>query len=181
MSRIGRMPISLPSNVEVTVGEGNLVTVKGPKGTLTQKLSEKMTLTREDNVIHVTRPNDEKENRALHGLTRALLHNMVVGVTDGYKKTLEVNGVGYRAAKEGHKLVLNIGYSHTVEVPEIDGITIEVPQPNQIVVSGCDKQKVGQFAAEIREKRPPEPYKGKGIKYADEVIRRKVGKTGAKK
>ena len=181
MSRIGRMPISLPSNVEVTVGEGNLVTVKGPKGTLTQKLSEKMTLTREDNVIHVTRPNDEKENRALHGLTRALLHNMVVGVTDGYKKTLEVNGVGYRAAKEGNKLVLNIGYSHTVEVPEIDGITIEVPQPNQIVVSGCDKQKVGQFAAEIREKRPPEPYKGKGIKYADEVIRRKVGKTGAKK
>ena len=114
-------------------------------------------------------------------MTRALLHNMVVGVTDGYKKTLEVNGVGYRAAKEGHKLVLNIGYSHTVEVPEIDGITIEVPQPNQIVVSGCDKQKVGQFAAEIREKRPPEPYKGKGIKYADEVIRRKVGKTGAKK
>ena len=181
MSRIGRMPISLPSNVEVTVGEGNLVTVKGPKGTLTQKLSEKMTLTREDNVIHVTRPNDEKENRALHGLTRALLHNMVVGVTDGYKKTLEVNGVGYRAAKEGNKLVLNIGYSHTAEVPEIDGITIEVPQPNQIVVSGCDKQKVGQFAAEIREKRPPEPYKGKGIKYADEVIRRKVGKTGAKK
>ena len=181
MSRIGRMPISLPSNVEVTVGEGNLVTVKGPKGTLTQKLSEKMTLTREDNVILVTRPNDEKENRALHGLTRALLHNMVVGVTDGYKKTLEVNGVGYRAAKEGNKLVLNIGYSHTVEVPEIDGITIDVPGPNKVVISGPDKQKVGQFAAEVREKRPPEPYKGKGIKYVDEVIRRKVGKTGAKK
>ena len=181
MSRIGRMPISLPSNVEVTVGEGNLVTVKGPKGTLTQKLSEKMTLTREDNVIHVTRPNDEKENRALHGLTRTLLNNMVVGVTEGYKKELDVNGVGYRVAKEGKKLNMNIGFSHPVIVEEIDGITIEVPQPNQIVVSGCDKQKVGQFAAEIREKRPPEPYKGKGIKYADEVIRRKVGKTGAKK
>ena len=181
MSRIGRMPIELPAGVEVKIGDNNVVTVKGPKGTLTQQLHPAMSFNQECNVIHVTRPNDLKENRALHGLTRALLHNMVVGVTDGYKKTLEVNGVGYRAAKEGNKLVLNIGYSHTVEVPEIDGITIEVPQPNQIVVSGCDKQKVGQFAAEIREKRPPEPYKGKGIKYADEVIRRKVGKTGAKK
>ena len=181
MSRIGRMPISLPSNVEVTVGEGNLVTVKGPKGTLTQKLSEKMTLTREDNVIHVTRPNDEKENRALHGLTRALLHNMVVGVSEGFKKELEINGVGYRAAKEGKELVMNLGYSHPVKVPEIDGITIDVPAPNKVVISGPDKQKVGQFAAEVREKRPPEPYKGKGIKYVDEVIRRKVGKTGAKK
>ena len=140
-----------------------------------------MILEQDGSTIHVKRPSDDKLHCALHGMTRALLHNMVVGVTDGYKKTLEVNGVGYRAAKEGNKLVLNIGYSHTVEVPEIDGITIEVPQPNQIVVSGCDKQKVGQFAAEIREKRPPEPYKGKGIKYADEVIRRKVGKTGAKK
>ena len=162
MSRIGRMPISLPSNVEVTVGEGNLVTVKGPKGTLTQKLSEKMTLTREDNVIHVTRPNDEKENRALHGLTRTLLNNMVVGVTEGYKKELDVNGVGYRVAKEGKKLNMNIGFSHPV-------------------ISGTDKQKVGQFAAEVRGKRPPEPYKGKGIKYTDEVIRRKEGKTGVKK
>ena len=181
MSRIGRMPISLPSNVEVTLGEGNLVTVKGPKGTLTQKLSDKMTITKEENVIHVTRPNDAKENRALHGLTRTLLNNMVVGVTEGYKKELEINGVGYRAAKEGSKLILTIGYSHPVEVPEIEGITIEVPAQNKIVIHGCDKQKVGQFAAEVREKRPPEPYKGKGIKYVDEVIRRKVGKTGAKK
>ena len=181
MSRIGRMPISLPSNVEVTVGEGNLVTVKGPKGTLTQKLSEKMTLTREDNVIHVTRPNDEKENRALHGLTRTLLNNMVVGVTEGYKKELDVNGVGYRVAKEGKKLNMNIGFSHPVIVEEIDGITIDVPSPNKIVISGTDKQKVGQFAAEVRGKRPPEPYKGKGIKYTDEVIRRKEGKTGVKK
>ena len=181
MSRIGRMPITVPAGVEVTIAENNVVTVKGPKGTLTQALRPEMILEQEGNVIHVKRPSDDKLHCALHGMTRALLHNMVVGVSEGFKKTLEVNGVGYRAAKEGNKLVLNIGYSHTVEVPEIDGITIEVPQPNQIVVSGCDKQKVGQFAAEIREKRPPEPYKGKGIKYADEVIRRKVGKTGAKK
>ena len=175
------MPITVPAGVEVTIAENNVVTVKGPKGTLTQALRPEMILEQDGSTIHVKRPSDDKLHCALHGMTRALLHNMVVGVTDGYKKTLEVNGVGYRAAKEGNKLVLNIGYSHTVEVPEIDGITIEVPQPNQIVVSGCDKQKVGQFAAEIREKRPPEPYKGKGIKYADEVIRRKVGKTGAKK
>ena len=175
------MPITVPAGVEVTIAENNVVTVKGPKGTLTQALRPEMILEQDGNTIHVKRPSDDKLHCALHGMTRALLHNMVVGVTDGYKKTLEVNGVGYRAAKEGNKLVLNIGYSHTVEVPEIDGITIEVPQPNQIVVSGCDKQKVGQFAAEIREKRPPEPYKGKGIKYVDEVIRRKVGKTGAKK
>ena len=181
MSRIGRMPITVPAGVDVTIAENNVVTVKGPKGTLTQALRPEMILEQDGSTIHVKRPSDDKLHCALHGMTRALLHNMVVGVTDGYKKTLEVNGVGYRAAKEGNKLVLNIGYSHTVEVPEIDGITIEVPQPNQIVVSGCDKQKVGQFAAEIREKRPPEPYKGKGIKYADEVIRRKVGKTGAKK
>ena len=181
MSRIGRMPITVPAGVEVTIAENNVVTVKGPKGTLTQALRPEMILEQDGSVIHVKRPSDDKLHCALHGMTRALLHNMVVGVTDGYKKTLEVNGVGYRAAKEGNKLVLNIGYSHTVEVPEIDGITIEVPQPNQIVVSGCDKQKVGQFAAEVREKRPPEPYKGKGIKYADEVVRRKVGKTGAKK
>ena len=181
MSRIGRAPISLPNNVEVTLGEGNLVTVKGPKGTLTQKLSEKMTLTQEGNVIHVTRPNDEKENRALHGLTRTLLNNMVVGVTEGYKKELDVNGVGYRVAKEGKKLTMNIGYSHPVVMEETDGITIEVPSPNKIIISGTDKQKVGQFAAEVRGKRPPEPYKGKGIKYTDEVIRRNEGKTGVKK
>ena len=181
MSRIGRMPVAVPAGVEVKIADGNLVTVKGPKGTLTQQLRPLMTLKQEGAEIHVTRPNDEKENRALHGLTRALLHNMVVGVTEGYKKELDINGVGYRAAKEGKKLVLTIGYSHPVEVEEIDGITIDVPNPNHLVVSGCDKQKVGQFAAELREKRPPEPYKGKGIKYTDEVIRRKVGKTGVKK
>ena len=181
MSRIGRMPVAVPAGVTVTLGDGNLVTVKGPKGTLTQQLSTAMTLKQEGTEIHVSRPDDEKENRALHGLTRALLHNMVVGVTEGYKKELDINGVGYRAAKEGKKLVLTIGYSHPVEVEEIEGISIEVPNPNHIVISGCDKQKVGQFAAEVREKRPPEPYKGKGIKYTDEVIRRKVGKTGVKK
>ena len=181
MSRIGRMPVHIPAGVEVTIGEGNLVTVKGPKGSLTQQLYPTMTLTQEAGVVHVARPNDEKENRALHGLTRALLHNMVVGVSEGYKKELEINGVGYRAAKEGNELVMNLGYSHPVKVAEIDGITIDVPGPNKVVISGPDKQKVGQFAAEVREKRPPEPYKGKGIKYVDEVIRRKVGKTGAKK
>ena len=181
MSRIGKMPISIPANVEVTLGEGNLVTVKGPKGTLTQQLSDKMTLTREDGVILVTRPNDAKENRALHGLTRTLLNNMVIGVTEGYKKELDVNGVGYRVAKEGKKLNMNIGYSHPVVMEEPEGITIEVPSPNKIIINGTDKQKVGQFAAEVRGKRPPEPYKGKGIKYTDEVIRRKEGKTGVKK
>ena len=181
MSRIGKMPVSLPAGVEVTLGDGNLVTVKGPKGSLTQKLSDKMTLSKEDGVINVTRPNDEKENRALHGLTRTLLHNMVVGVTEGYKKELDVNGVGYRVAKEGKKLTMNIGYSHPVVVEETEGITIEAPTPNKIIISGIDKQKVGQFAAEVRGKRPPEPYKGKGIKYTDEVIRRKEGKTGVKK
>ena len=181
MSRIGKMPVAIPAGVEVTVADGNLVTVKGPKGTLTQQLQPSMTIKQEGAELLVSRPDDGKENRALHGLTRALLHNMVVGVTDGYKKTLEVNGVGYRAAKEGKELVMNLGYSHPVKVPEIDGITIDVPAPNKVVISGPDKQKVGQFAAEVREKRPPEPYKGKGIKYVDEVIRRKVGKTGAKK
>ena len=181
MSRIGKMPISLPAGVEVTLGEGNLVTVKGPKGSLTQKLSDKITLSKEDGVINVSRPNDEKENRALHGLTRTLLNNMVVGVTEGYQKELDVNGVGYRVAKEGKKLTMNIGYSHPVVVEETDGISIEAPTPNKIIISGIDKQKVGQFAAEVRGKRPPEPYKGKGIKYTDEVIRRKEGKTGVKK
>ena len=181
MSRIGRMPISIPAGVDVKIEAGNLVTVKGPKGTLTQQLHPAMTITQEGDVIHVTRPNDEKANRSLHGLTRTLLHNMIVGVTEGFKKELDVNGVGYRVAKEGNKLVMNLGFSHQVTVEEIEGITIDVPAPNKIVINGCDKQAVGQFAAEVREKRPPEPYKGKGIKYADEVIRRKVGKTGAKK
>ena len=175
------MPISIPAGVDVKIEAGNLVTVKGPKGTLTQQLHPAMTITQEGDVIHVTRPNDEKANRSLHGLTRTLLHNMVVGVTEGFKKELDVNGVGYRVAKEGKNLVMNLGFSHQVIVSEIEGITIDVPAPNKIVINGCDKQAVGQFAAEVREKRPPEPYKGKGIKYADEVIRRKVGKTGAKK
>ena len=181
MSRIGRMPISVPAGVEITIGADNLVTVKGPKGTLTQQLHPAMTITQEGDVIHVTRPNDAKENRALHGLTRSLLHNMVVGVTDGFKKELDVNGVGYRVAKEGKKLVMNLGFSHQVTVEEIEGITIEVPSANKIIIPGASKQQVGQFAAEVREKRPPEPYKGKGIKYTDEVIRRKEGKTGVKK
>ena len=181
MSRIGRMPITVPAGVEVSVAAGNVVTVKGPKGTLTQQLHPAMTITQEGEVIHVTRPNDAKENRSLHGLTRSLLHNMIVGVTEGFKKELDVNGVGYRVQKDGKKLVMNLGYSHQVTMDEPEGITIDVPNPNKIVISGADKQKVGQFAAEVREKRPPEPYKGKGIKYTDEVIRRKEGKTGVKK
>ena len=181
MSRIGRMPITVPAGVTVNVADGNVVTVKGPKGELTRALRAEMTIKQEGNTITVERPSDDKLHRSLHGLTRTLLHNMVVGVTDGFKKELDVNGVGYRVAKEGKNLVMNLGFSHQVIVPEIEGITIDVPGPNKIVVSGCDKQTVGQFAAEIREKRPPEPYKGKGIKYTDEVIRRKVGKTGAKK
>jgi large subunit ribosomal protein L6 len=175
------MPVHLPKGVEVNVGESNLVTVKGPKGTLTQQMPSILTISLEENVVHVTRPNDEKENRALHGLARSLIHNMVVGVTDGFKKELDVNGVGYRAAKDGKKLVMNLGYSHQVIMEEPAGISIDVPTPNKIVISGTDKQKVGQFAAEVREKKPPEPYKGKGIKYTDEVIRRKEGKTGVKK
>ena len=181
MSRIGRMPITVPAGVEVTVAEGNVVTVKGPKGTLTKQLHPTMMIEQEGNTIHVKRPDESKESKSLHGLTRTLLNNMVTGVHEVYKKELEINGVGYRAAKEGSNLVMNLGYSHQVIVPEIEGISIEVPSANRIVISGCDKQMVGQFAAEVREKRPPEPYKGKGIKYVDEVIRRKVGKTGAKK
>ena len=181
MSRIGRAPVAIPAGVEISIGDNNVVPVKGPKGTLTQQFHPNITITGEGAEAHVTRPNDLKENRALHGLTRTLLHNMVVGVTEEYKKELEVNGVGYRVAKEGKNLVMNLGFSHQVIVSEIEGITIDVPAPNKIIISGCDKQAVGQFAAEVREKRPPEPYKGKGIKYADEVIRRKVGKTGAKK
>ena len=181
MSRIGNKTITIPAGVEVTVAAGNEVTVKGPKGTLTRQFNENMQIDVNGNEIKVVRPNDEKHIKQLHGTTRALLHNMVVGVSEGFKKELEVNGIGYRAAKEGKNLVMNLGYSHQVIVPEIDGITIDVPAQNKIVISGPDKQKVGQFAAEVREKRPPEPYKGKGIKYTDEVIRRKVGKTGAKK
>ena len=181
MSRIGRMPISVPAGVDVKIEAGNLITVKGPKGTLTEQLCPAMTITQEGTEIYVARPDDTKENRSLHGLTRSLLHNMVVGVTDGFEKKLDVNGVGYRVAKDGKKLVMTLGFSHQVIVEEVDGITIDVPDPNHIVIHGADKQKVGQFAAEVREKRPPEPYKGKGIKYADEVIRRKEGKTGAKK
>jgi large subunit ribosomal protein L6 len=175
------MPITVPAGVTVDIAEGNVVTVKGPKGELTQALRPEMKLKLDGAVLTVERPSEDKLHRSLHGLTRSLLHNMVVGVTDGYKKELEVNGVGYRVAKEGKNLVMNLGYSHPITVAETDGITIDVPAPNKIVISGCDKQKVGQFAAEVREKRPPEPYKGKGIKYANEVIRRKVGKTGAKK
>ena len=181
MSRIGRMPITVPAGVEVNVAEGNLVTVKGPKGTLTQQLHPAMIIEQDGAVITVKRPSDAKEHRSLHGLTRTLLSNMIVGVNEGYKKELEINGVGYRANKDGNKLVMNLGFSHDVIVPEVDGITIEVPNPNKVIVLGCDKQKVGQFAAEIREYRRPEPYKGKGIKYVDEVIRRKAGKTGGKK
>ena len=181
MSRIGRAPITLPAGVEVNVDGNNVVTVKGPKGTLTRQFNANMTIALDGGVLTVSRPNDAKENRALHGLTRTLINNMVVGVTEGFKKELDVNGVGYRVAKEGNKLVMNLGYSHQVIMEEIPGITIEVPGPNKIIINGCDKQMVGQFAAEVREKRPPEPYKGKGIKYVDEVIRRKVGKTGAKK
>ena len=181
MSRIGRMPITVPAGVEVKVSETNFVTVKGPKGELSKQLSPKMSISVDGAVITVTRPNDEKENRSLHGLTRTLLSNMVNGVNECYKKELEVNGVGYRVAKEGEELVMNIGFSHSVKMTPPAGVSIEVPTPNKIVVIGCDKQAVGQFAAEVREKRPPEPYKGKGIKYVDEVIRRKVGKTGGKK
>ena len=181
MSRIGRMPITIPAGVEVSIAEGNLVTVKGPKGTLTKSLHPAMIIEKEGAEIVVKRPSDAKEHRSLHGLTRTLLNNMVVGVHECYKKELNVNGVGYRVSKEGKNLVMNLGFSHTVTVSEVEGITIEVPNPNTIVIIGCDKQQVGQFAAEVREKRPPEPYKGKGIKYVDEVIRRKVGKTGAKK
>ena len=163
MSRIGRMPIAVPAGVDVKI-DGSTVTVKGPKGTLTRTVSSNITVTLDNGVITVTRPNDLKENRSLHGLTRTLIANMVVGVNEGFKKELEINGIGYRAAKQGKDLVLNIGYSHDVIMPETDGITVEVPAPNKIIISGPDKQKVGQFAAEVRGKRPPEPYKGKGIK-----------------
>ncbi|MBE6927635.1 MAG: 50S ribosomal protein L6 [Ruminococcaceae bacterium] len=181
MSRIGKMAITVPAGVEVTIAEGNVVTVKGPKGTLNSTFHHAMIIKQEGNVITVSRPDDSHENKSLHGLTRTLLNNMVVGVDKGFTKELEVNGVGYRASKEGNKLVLNIGYSHPVNMEEPEGVTVEVPSPNKVIVTGTDKQKVGQFAANIRSKRPPEPYKGKGIKYATEVIRRKEGKAGGKK
>ncbi len=181
MSRIGKLPITVPAGVDVTIAEGNVITVKGSQGTLTNTMHPNMIIKKDGDTITVERPNDEKENRALHGLTRTLVFNMVKGASEGFKKELEINGVGYRAAKQGNKLVMNLGYSHQVEMEEIEGIKIDVPQPNQIIISGPDKQKVGQFAAKVREKRPPEPYKGKGIKYVDEYIRRKEGKTGSKK
>ena len=181
MSRIGKMPITVPAGVEINVAEGNVVTVKGPKGTLTRAFHPNMSINVEGAVATVTRPNDEKVNKSLHGLSRTLLNNMVVGVTAGFKKELDVNGVGYRVTKEGNKLVMNLGFSHPIIVEETADVQLEAPAANKIIVSGIDNQKVGQIAAEIRGKRPPEPYKGKGIKYSDEVIRRKEGKTGGKK
>ncbi len=179
MSRIGRMPIAIPAGVTVELAENNQVTVKGPKGTLSRVLRSEMEIKVEGSEVTVTRPNDLKKMKSLHGLTRTLIHNMVVGVTDGFTKELEVNGVGYRASKAGKKLTLNLGYSHPVEMEDPEGLESTV-DGNKIIIKGIDKEKVGQYAAEIRDKRRPEPYKGKGIKYADEVIRRKVGKTGKK-
>ncbi|SDZ85183.1 large subunit ribosomal protein L6 [Lachnospiraceae bacterium NK3A20] len=179
MSRIGRMPIAIPDGVNVSVAENNTVTVKGPKGELTREFPKEMTIDQKDGNIEITRPNDEKKERALHGLTRALLHNMVVGVTDGFTKTLEINGVGYRAEKKGNVLTLHLGYSHNIEMTDPEGVETKV-DGNKILVSGIDKEAVGQWAADIRSKRGPEPYKGKGIKYDYEHIRRKVGKTGKK-
>ncbi|MDR0916716.1 MAG: 50S ribosomal protein L6 [Oscillospiraceae bacterium] len=176
MSRIGRTPIDVPAGVTIDIAEGNVVTVKGPKGTLSQTLRPEITLEIDGAVVNVTRPDDHPITRSYHGLTRSLLSNMVVGVTDGFKKELEINGTGYRAAKDGNKLVMNLGYSHQVIIEETDDIKIDVPAPNRVVVSGIDRQLVGQFAADLRNKRPPEPYKGKGIKYSYETIRRKEGK-----
>ena len=180
MSRIGRLPIAVPAGVTVEIAENNKVTVTGPKGTLTRELPVEMEIKQEGDVIVVTRPNDLKRMKSLHGLTRTLINNMVVGVTAGYQKVLEINGVGYRAAKAGNKLTLSLGYSHPVEMIDPEGVESVLEGQNKITVKGIDKEKVGQYAAEIRDKRRPEPYKGKGIKYADEVIRRKVGKTGKK-
>ena len=180
MSRIGKMPIPVPDGVTVEIKEGNLVTAKGPKGTLERDLVPQMKVELDAGVLHVKRPDDTKANRSLHGLTRSLIENMVVGVTHGFEKKLEINGVGYRAAKEGKNLVMNLGYSHQIVVPETEDIQIDVPDANHVVIKGIDKQKVGQFAAEVRGMRPPEPYKGKGVKYETEVVRRKEGKTGAK-
>ena len=180
MSRIGRLPVTIPAGVTVTVAEGNVVTAKGPKGTFTQQLNKDMQIKVEGTSVTVARPSDDKEHRALHGLTRTLLNNMVIGVSEGFSKALAIQGTGYRAAMNGKKLVLTLGYSHPVEMEAPEGITIEVPSQTSIIIRGIDKQAVGQFAANVREKRPPEPYKGKGIKYVDEVIQRKEGKTGKK-
>ena len=177
MSRIGRMPISVPAGVDVKI-DNNLVTVKGSKGTISKQFSKELGIELNDGVITVTRPSESKHHKSLHGLTRTLISNMVNGVTNGYSKTLEIEGVGFRAAKQGKNLVMNLGFSHQVIIPEIDGITIDVPSANKVVINGIDKQAVGQFAAEVREKRPPEPYKGKGIRYEGEYVRRKEGKTG---
>ena len=181
MSRIGKKPVVIPAGVTVEIAEGNVVTVKGSLGPLTKNMHPDMILNVEGNVLTVSRPTDEANHRALHGLTRTLIANMVEGVSKGYSKELDVNGVGFRVEKKGKQLVMRLGYSHEVIMDEIDGITVECPTPNKILVKGIDKQVVGQFAAEVRGKRPPEPYKGKGIKYTTEVIRRKVGKTGGKK
>ena len=181
MSRIGKKPVIIPANVTVTLAEGNNVTVKGPQGTLTYAFHPDMILKMDGNTVIVERPDEEHLHKSLHGLTRTLLNNMIEGVEKGYSKTLEINGTGYRAEKKGNQLVMRLGFSHEVFVDEIPGITIEVPGPNQIIIHGIDKQVVGQFAAEVRGKRPPEPYKGKGIKYSTEVIRRKAGKAGGKK
>ena len=181
MSRLGRKPIVIPAGVTVTVAEGNVVTVKGPKGELTQTMHGDMIIKVEAAEVIVERPSEQKLHKSLHGLTRTLVANMVTGVSEGFKKELEINGVGYRAQKQGNKLVLGLGYSHPVEMEDIPGLTVEVPAPNKIIVSGADKQAVGQLAAKIREKRPPEPYKGKGIKYVDERIIRKEGKVGKSK
>ena len=178
MSRIGRMPIAVPAGVTVDIAENNQVTVKGPKGELSRKLAPEMKIEKDGEEIKVSRPNDLKKMKSLHGLTRTLIHNMIIGVTEGYEKRLEVNGVGYRAAKQGKKLTLSLGFSHPVEMEDPEGVEVTVDGQNLIIVKGIDKEKVGQYAAEIREKRPPEPYKGKGIKYDYEVIRRKAGKTG---
>jgi len=180
MSRIGRLPVAIPAGVTVDIAGNNEVTVKGPKGTLVKSLPTEMEIKKEGEQVIVTRPNDLKKMKSLHGLTRTLVNNMVIGVSEGYQKVLEVNGVGYRAAKAGKKLTLSLGYSHPVEMEDPDGVETVVEGQNKITISGIDKEKVGQYAAEIRDKRRPEPYKGKGIKYADEVIRRKVGKTGKK-
>ena len=180
MSRIGNAPITVPASVEVKI-DGKKVTVKGPKGTLEREFHKNISLEQDGNTIKVTRPNDDPSNRALHGLTRTLINNMIIGVEQEYTKELQINGVGYRAQKQGKKLVMNLGYSHNVEMEEPEGITVEVPNPNSVIVKGIDNEKVGAFAAEIRTKRLPEPYKGKGIKYSYETIRRKEGKTGAKK
>jgi len=180
MSRIGRAPITLPQGVEIKVSSGNTVTVKGPKGTLEREISTDITVSVDGAVVNVTRSSDMPKQRSMHGLSRSLINNMIIGVSDGFKKELDVVGVGYRAIKEGNRIVMNLGYSHQVIIEETESISIEVPSPNKIIVSGIDKQEVGQFASDLRKKRPPEPYKGKGIRYTNEIVRLKEGKSGVK-